>query len=153
MKKLLALLLVISSLSFAKQKEYTLPIESIDDQTDKITFIADEWQYVTEASDFKLLVEKGAIGSDQEYVQYHSVTVFNKPFFYDTLNDVVDKIYTYGIMNCKDKVLVIGNELYVRPDEIVIYRSGYEYGTYVINMDAAKSLRIQILNAVCNKSI
>ena len=86
-------------------------------------------------------------------MEVHSVTAYNKPFYYDTLNAVVEKVYTYGIMDCKKKVLVIGNELYVQPDEVIVFRSGYEYGSYVIDLNAPNSLRYEILNAVCNKSI
>lgn len=152
MKKLLALLLVVSTLSFAEQKDYTLPIESIDNQTEKINFIPDDWEYVTEVDRFKILVEKGALGLNEDHVNLYTVTIFNKLTFFSFLQEDIDKIYTYGVLNCNNKSLDIYYDLYVGQNQNIVYRSYYSYG-FNINLNEPNSIKIDILNTVCNKSI
>lgn len=153
MKRLLALLLVISSLSFAKQRDFDLRFETYEDQPTKIIYNSSDWQRVTNTDEYIVFVEKNIIGRSEDLLHFHALTIYNDPFFYDTLKDVVEKVYTYGIMNCSSKQLAIINEFYVKTDDTVIYTSNYQYGSHIIEMDVPDTLRFEILTSVCNKSI
>ena len=153
MKKLLALLLVISSISFAKQKDFDLKFEHYNDRPSKLIYDYKDWQRVAHKDDYVVYVEKNIVGTSEEILHFHALTIYNEPFYYDTLKDVVEKIYTYGVLNCKVKQLAIVNEFYVKVDESIIYTANYEYGSNILEMDEPNSIGFDILSSICNKTI
>lgn len=155
MKYLLAFIMA-ASLSFnvtAKQKDFNLNIQQTDNGKETIHYVPDAWEFVTESTTYKVSVEKGALRTDQDAVEFHSVTVFNEPFFYDSIGSLVDKIYTYGVLSCKEKNLFVFNEVYVDPKEIIVFNSIHEFGSFVVELESPNTMRNDILKAVCNKSI
>lgn len=155
MKYLLAFIMAaaLSMNVSANQKDFNLNIQRLDNGKETIPFVPDAWEFVTEASSYKVSVERGALRTEQDNVEFHSVTVFNEPFFYDSVGSLVDKIYTYGVLSCSEKVLYIFNEVYVDPKEIIVFNSIHEFGTFVVELESPNTMRNDILKAVCYKSI
>lgn len=155
MKRLLALVMTVAlSLPVsAKQKDFNLNIQGTSDGKETIVYSPSDWEFITESTSYKVSVEKGALRTDQEAVEFHSVTIFNEPFFYDSVGSLVDKIYTYGVLSCTEKNLFIFNEVYVDPKEIIVFNSIHEFGSFVVELETPNTPRNDILKAVCNKSI
>lgn len=155
MKYLLAFIMAaaLSVNVSANQTDFNLNIQRLDNGKESIHFVPDAWEFITESTSYKVSVEKGALRTEQDNVEFHSVTVFNEPFFYDSVGSLVDKIYTYGVLSCKEKVLYIFNEVYIDPKEIIVFNSIHEFGTFVVELESPNTMRNDILKAVCNKSI
>ena len=136
----------------ANQTNFKLNIERKDNK-DTIHFVDNLWEYVGETSTWKLSVEKGALGTNEDKVEFHSVTVYDAPYIDDSIGSPIDKIYTYGVLSCDEKILVIFNEFYVNSSEVVVYQSIHEFGSYVVDLRTPNTIRNDILKAVCNKSI
>lgn len=155
MKYLLAFIMAaaLSMNVSANQKDFNLNIQRLDNGKETIPFVPDAWEFVTESTSYKVSVEKGALRTEQDNVEFHSVTVFNEPFFYDSVGSLVDKIYTYGVLSCKEKVLYIFNEVYIDPKEIIVFNSIHQFGTFVVELETPNTMRNDILKAVCYKSI
>ena len=149
----LVMLVALSLPASAKQKDFNLNIQRLDNGKETIHYKPTDWEFVTESTTYKVNVEKGALRTDQDSVEFHSVTIFNEPFFYDSVGSLVDKIYTYGILSCKEKTLFVFNEMFVDPKEIIVFNSIHEYGSFVVELESPNTMRNDILKAVCNKSI
>ena len=155
MKRLLALVMTVTLLLpvSAKQKDFNLNIQRLDNGKETIHFVPYAWEFVTESTSYKVSVEKGALRTEQDNVEFHSVTIFNEPFFYDSVGSLVDKIYTYGVLSCSEKNLYIFNEVYVDPKEMIVFNSMHQYGAFTVELETPNTPRNDILKAVCNKSI
>jgi len=153
MKYLLAFIVAVAFNVSANQTDFNLNIQRLDNGKETIRFVPDAWEFVTESTSYKVSVEKGALRTEQDKVEFHSVTVFNEPFFYDSVGSLVDKIYTYGVLSCSEKNLYIFNEVYVDPKEIIVFNSMHQYGAFTVELESPNTPRNDIFKAVCYKSI
>jgi len=148
--------LVATSLSFntyANRTDFNLNIERLDNGKETIRFVPEVWEYVTKSTTYTVSVEKGALRTEQDKVEFHSVTIYNEPYFFKSVGFLIDKIYTYGVLSCTEKVLYIFNEVYVDPKEMVVFNSIHQFGSYTVELQTPNTPRNDILIAVCNKSI
>ena len=153
MKYLLTFIMVVAFNASANPTDFNLNIQRLDNGKETIHFVPDAWEFVTESTSYKVSVEKGALRTEQDNVEFHSVTVFNEPFFYDSVGSLVDKIYTYGVLSCSEKNLYIFNEVYVDPKEIIVFNSMHQYGAFTVELESPNTQRNDIFKAVCYKSI
>ena len=136
----------------ANENDFRLNIQRKDNK-DTIEYVETLWEYVGQVSTWKLSVEKGALGTNRDKVEFHSVTIYDVPYMDSSIGSPIDKIYTYGVLNCEEKILVIFNEFYVDSQEVVVYQTTHEFGSYVVDLRTPNTIRNDILKAVCNKSI
>ena len=155
MKYLLAFLFSIF-LSFnvnANRTDFNLNIERLDNGKETIRFVPDSWEYITKSTSYTVSVEKGALRTEQDNVEFHSVTIYNEPHLFETIGSLIDKIYTYGILSCTEKTLFIFNEVYVDSKEIIVFNSMHQFGSYTVELQTPNTPRNDIFKAVCNLSI
>ena len=153
MKYLLTFIMAVAFNVSANPTDFNLNIQRLDNGKETIHFVPDAWEFVTESTSYRVSVEKGALRTEQDNVEFHSVTVFNEPFFYDSVGSLVDKIYTYGVLSCSEKNLYIFNEVYVDPKEIIVFNSMHQYGAFTVELESPNTQRNDIFKAVCYKSI
>lgn len=152
MKFMLALLFVTLS-AFAEQKNFSLIILKQPDDTYKVTYNSTDWLFVADTPTYNVFVEKNALSTNEDTVDFHSITYFKEPQRFDGLYEPVDKIYSYGIMDCNNSLLYIISELYVNVDQTVIFSDNFDPGSRMINMNDPGTIRYDILQPVCNKLI
>ena len=143
---------LLSFPSFASDG-YRLPFVELQNGVTKIPFVESEWTLGTERSDWLLYIERGMLKERKSMVEFHAVTVYKKPYFSDVLKSDVSKIYTYGVLDCKQSTLHILYEWYVNPDETMIFTSSHEFGAYAVDMAASGTARNEIYNQICKESI
>jgi len=153
MKYLLAFIVAVAFNVSANQTDFNLNIQRLDNGKETIRFVPDAWEFVTESTSYKVSVEKGALRTEQDKVEFHSVTIYNEPYFFESVGYLIDKIYTYGVLSCTEKTLFIFNEVYVDSKEMVVFNSIHQFGSYTVELQTPNTPRNDILIAVCNKSI
>ena len=155
MRYLLAFLAAtfLSLNAYANRTDFNLNIERLDNGKETIRFVPDAWEYITKSKSYTVSVEKGALRTEQDNVEFHSVTIYNEPYDMNSTGSLIDKIYTYGVLSCTQKTLFIFNEVYVDSKEMVVFNSIHEFGSYTVELQTPNTPRNDILNAVCNKSI
>ncbi len=87
--------------------EYRLPFVEQKDGVTKIPFIEREWILSVGRDEWDLYLEKGMFDNHRETYEFHAVTAYKIPYHSDGLKAKISKIYTYGILNCKQSVLHI----------------------------------------------
>lgn len=143
---------VLISLS-SHSAEYRLPFVELQNGITKIPFVEKEWTLGSDRDGWSLYIEKGMLEQRKLMHEFHAVTSYKKPYYSDGLKTMVSKIYTYGILDCKDAKLSILFEWFVDPDETLIHRSGFEFGAYTIDMTAPNSARNEVYNHICKEMI
>ena len=116
-------------------------------------FIEHEWTLSVERADWNLFIEKGVLKEHQTIYEFHAATVYKQPFYNEMTRSDVSKIYTYGVLNCKEANLYILFEWFTDPNENVVFRSTHEFGSYTVEMLTPNTARNEVYNQVCKETI
>jgi hypothetical protein len=133
--------------------EYRLPFVEIQNGPTKIPFVENEWTLAVERADWFLYVENGMLKEHKDKYEFHATTVYKQPFYNDMVKTEVSKIYTYGILNCKDANLHILFEGFVDPDDTLVFKGSHEFGSYTVEMLTQNTARNEVYNLVCKEMI
>ena len=133
--------------------EYRLPFVESQDGFTKIPFIENEWILGAGRDEWDLYIEKGMLDRHKEIYDFHAVTAYKTPYYSEGLKNKISKIYTYGVLNCKQANLYILYEWYTDVDETVIYTSSFEFGAYTVEMVTPDTARNEIYNQICKETI
>jgi len=133
--------------------EYRLPFVESQDGFTKIPFIENEWILGSGRDEWDLYIEKGMLDRHKEIYEFHGVTAYKTPYHSDGLKAKVSKIYTYGVLNCKQANLYILYEWYVDVGDNVIYTSSHEFGSYTVEMLTPDTARNEIYVQICKEMI
>jgi hypothetical protein len=137
----------------ANAEPYRLPFVELQNGSTKIPFVEHEWVLGTERADWLLYLEKGMLKEHKSMYEFHGATVYKKPYYSDSIKTEISKIYTYGVLNCKEANLYILIEWYVDVDENIVFKSTHEFGAYVVEMLTPSSARNDIYNQLCKETI
>jgi hypothetical protein len=138
----------------ANAEPYRLPFVEIQNGTIKIPFIEQEWVLGSDTADWSLYLEKGMFKDQiQPMYEFHSATVYKKPYYNDSIGTEISKIYTYGVLNCNEANLYILVEWYVDVNENMVFTSAHEFGAYVVEMLTPSSARNDVYNQLCKETI
>jgi hypothetical protein len=154
MKRLLLFVMaVLMVLPVYSAEPYRLPFVELQNGPTKIPFVKDEWTLAVERADWFLFVEKGLLKERKDMHEFHAVTVYKKPYYSEAIKGEVSKIYTYGVLNCKEANLHILFEWYVNPDDIIVFKGSHEYGAYTVEMMTPTTARNDVYNQICKEMI
>lgn len=134
-------------------ESYRLPSIELPNGTVKIPFIEQEWTLSVERADWDLYLEKSVLKEHQTIYEFHAATVYKQPFYNEMTKSDVSKIYTYGVLNCKEANLYILFEWFTDPNENVVFRSTHEFGSYTVEMLTPNTARNEVYNQVCKETI
>jgi hypothetical protein len=137
----------------ANAEPYRLPFVELQNGSTKIPFVEHEWVLGTERTDWLLYLEKGMLKEHKSMYEFHGATVYKKPYYSDSVRTEISKIYTYGVLNCKESNLYILIEWYVDVNENIVFKSTHEFGAYVVEMLTPSSARNDIYNQLCKETI
>ena len=153
MKRLFSFIMAVLFSLPVYSAEYRLPFVEQKDGTTKIPFIEREWILSVGRDEWDIYLEKGMFDKHKEMYEFHAVTAYKTPYYSDGLKTKVSKIYTYGVLNCKQSVLHIFYEWYVDPEENMIFRGTYEFGAYSVEMETPDTARNEVYNLICKEMI
>ncbi len=133
------------SLSFIKNKDGQTMI--LDDERD--------WKFVGSAAIFDLYIDKYMFDQVKQEYDLHGVTIYKdgEEQKFDGLPFEIKKIYTFGHLICKDRVLYITNQWYTTKDGVVVYSQVYEYGEYASDMNDPNTTRHLVYISLCGDKV
>ncbi len=156
MKYLFSLILVMfmATAHATKPPEYKLEIVPIPNTEEElIVHNPKDWEFVDKSSDYKVYVEKGMLGYKNESFEFHAVTEYNVASPMSFTDIPIKRIYTYGVLSCKEANLYLLIDLYVDVNNKIILRQYHEFGSYVSNMSVPNTLRNNVYNFICKESV
>ena len=151
--KRLFLFVMAALISLPALAEYRLPFIESQDGFTKIPFVEKDWILGAGRDDWDLYVEKGMFDKHKNIYEFHAVTAYKTPYHSDGLKAKISKIYTYGVLNCKEANLYILFEWFVDPDETLVFRGSHEFGAYTVEMITPDTARSEIYNLICKETI
>lgn len=156
MKKLLSIILFfLAASSFAQHTEYSLTF--IRDKNGQLIILDDErdWKHVGSAAIFDLYIDKYMLSQIKDNYMLHGVTVYKpgEEQKFDGLPFSVKKIYTYGHLICKERILYVINQWYTTDKGVVVYSQNYNYGEFVSDMNDPNTTRNNVYKLLCGDRI
>ena len=141
--------ILLTSFSYASQKDFTLNITN----NDVIIHNQKDWHFVVESDDYDIYIEKGMLGTKQEIVRFHAFVPYHTPEKMFGSNVPVKALYVYGSLHCGRKQLMLLMDWYVDAKNKIVFRTTYETGSHIVPLNVPNTTRFDIFNLVCKESI
>lgn len=157
MKKIIAVVLsfLLAASSFAQQTEYSMTF--IRDKDGQLVVIDNEkdWKLIGSAAIFDLYIDKYMLEQMKDDYYLHGVTIYKpgEEQKFDGLPFTVKKIYTYGHLVCKDKVLYVLNQWYTTEKGVIVYSQSYNYGEFISDMNDPNTTRNKAYHLLCGEKV
>lgn len=149
------MLFIVALTSSAQQTEYRLTF--IRDKEGRPTIVDNEkdWTLVGSSAVFDLYIDKYMLDQVKENYTLHGVTVYKdgEEQKFDGLDISVKKIYTYGHLVCKEKVLYVLNQWYTTDKGVVVYSQAYQFGEFVSDMNDPNTTRNLVYISLCGDKV
>jgi len=149
MKKILAviLLLVTTTVLAASFRFNFIPGESDGDYS--LAHDDRQWELIAHDDKYDLYVNKGGFEVTDNYLRMHSMIVFHKDEQVSFITTPVRKIYSYGLVDCKNKALFLLSDFFTDSNHIVVWQQSHEMGSYITNLDGVGTPKYNMLIKLC----
>lgn len=147
MKNLLFSFIFLYANCFAQN--YSLTFEN----QDKIKYDAKDWEIAARTSQFELYINKYSIATTEKVPAIYSLVEFygTNGAKFEAFPTPVKKIYTYGIMECKNGIFHLLTSWYVDKNDKIIFKQMHEFGTYEVEVLTKNTPRNDLFLLVCSK--
>jgi hypothetical protein len=153
MKKLL--LIVMALITFnSYSKEFEVEIDQT--KTPPVAkYVPNDWVFLKHENDYSFYVNNGGFEkAHSNLLMIYTLLIFDKPREVKGTNILIEKIYTFGLLDCDSSLFSMIGELYTDSNGVIHQNSLYEEGEYVVKMNSPDTARKEAyLSACVNKRI
>lgn len=143
---LLAAMFIFSTVASAEEfkLQFTDPTQ--------INHNSEDWVSAATTSKYELYVNKTSVESKEGIVPIHTVVEFYPPngVTLEQLSVLVKRIYSYGLMECKNGIFHLLNDWFVDKNNQVVYIQSHDFGAYEVDVRAKNTPRNDLYLLVCN---
>jgi hypothetical protein len=153
MKKLLIIIMALLSLN-SYSKEFEVEIDRT--KTPPVAkYVADDWIFLKHENDYSFYVNNGGFQkAHSDLTMIYTLVSFDKPRQVEGTSILIDKIYTFGLIDCNLALFSLIGEIYTDVDGAIHQNSLYEEGQFVVKMNSPDTARKEAYLAACvNKRI
>lgn len=121
------------------------------DNTGVITHESSDWVLTSKAANFDLYVNHSAIGSTERVTAIYSVVEFHQPggFRFEALPVPVKRIYSFGLLECKNGIMNLLASWYVDTNNKIVYNQSHSLDSYLVDMREKNTSRNDLFRVVC----
>lgn len=147
MKNLLLSFIFLYANCFAQ--DFSITFEN----QDKIKHNSNDWEISARTTQFELYINKYSIATKEKVPAIYSLVEFYDPngTKFEAFPTPVKKIYTYGIMECKNGIFHLLTSWYVDKNDKIIFKQMHEFGTYEVEVLTKNTPRNDLFLLVCSK--
>lgn len=111
-----------------------------------------DWVVAATTSTYELYVNKSSISSKESVVTIHTIVEFYPPngVNMEQLILPIKRIYSYGLIECKNGIFHLMNDWFVDKNNQVVYIQSHELGTYEVDVRAKNTPRNDLYLLVCS---
>ncbi len=145
MKKFLLFLLLVAPVAIAENFLLNFTDES------HIQFDQTVWQQAAHTNNYGLFVHKKSLNTHELTLEMTSLVEFHKPggFKFELFPVPVKRIYTYGIIECKNGVFNVLNSWYVDSSDKIVYTETHSLDSYIVDMTEQNTPRNDLFRMTC----
>jgi hypothetical protein len=114
-----------------------------------------DWKLMGSAATFDLYIDKYMFDQQKTEYNLHGLTIYKDgdEQKFDGLPFQVKKIYTFGHLICKERLLYVLNQWYTTSEGVVVYSQNYNYGEFVSDMNDPNTTRNLVYIALCGDKV
>lgn len=153
MKKLLFVIMVLLSIN-SYSKEFEVEIDRTKEPP-VAKYVANDWIFLKHENDYSFYVNNGGFEkAHSDLIMIYTLVSFDKPRQVEGTSILIDKIYTFGLVDCNLALFSLIGEIYTDVNGVIHQNSLYEEGQYVVKMNSPDTARKEAYLAACvNKRI
>ena len=112
------------------------------------------WQLAAQTNLYNLFVHKKSLNTSESVVEMTSMLIFHDPngYKYNAIPDSALRIYTYGIIECRNGLLNLLTSWYVDKTERIIYTEIHAIDSYLVDLRESNTPRNDLFRLVCTKN-
>lgn len=120
-----------------------------------VKYVPNDWIFLKHESDYSFYVNNGGFEkAHSNLLMIYTLLVFDKPRIIKDTDITIEKIYTFGLLDCDNSLFSMIGELYTDPGGVVHQNLLFEEGEYVVKMNSPGTARKEAyLSACVNKRI
>lgn len=153
MKKLLFVIMVLLSIN-SYSKEFEVEIDRTKEPP-VAKYVANDWIFLKHENDYSFYVNNGGFEkAHTDLLMIYTLLIFDKPRQVKGTDIVIDKIYSFGLLDCNLALFSLIDEIYTDVNGVIHQNLMYEEGQYVVKMNSPDTARKEAYLAACvNKRI
>lgn len=145
MKYIMVLFVLTLSTAFAEQPDFTVNITN----DGYVVLDIDDWDITSVEANYDFYISKNNKDLGKGYHRVYSWTEFKEPEYYSYLQGSVQRMISYGFMNCNEGTFSLMGSLYVDQKNKILDSTGYEYGEYLVEVTTPNTSRNKAFIKVC----
>ncbi|MFM2016334.1 MAG: hypothetical protein RIQ51_1824 [Bacteroidota bacterium] len=153
MKKLFLIIMALMAFN-SYSKEFEVEIDRT--KTPPVAkYVHDDWVFLKHENDYSFYVNNGGFEkAHSDLIMVYTLLIFDKPRQVKGTDIMIDKIYSFGLLDCNLALFSLIGELYTDVGGVIHQNTLYEEGQYVVKMDSPDTARKEAyLSACVNKRI
>lgn len=152
MKKLLLLIMAIISIN-ASSKEFQVEID-MEKSPAVVKHVPENWVFLMKENDYTFSVNIGEFKKvHSNLLVIYSLVDFDEPRQIQGADIRIDKIYSYGLIDCGKGLFSLLGEIYTDANGVIHKNAVYEEGNYIVNLDAPGTARYEAYALACKTSV
>lgn len=152
MKKLLLLIMAVISIN-ASSKDFQVEID-IEKSPAVVKHVPENWLFLLKENDYTFSVNVGEFKKvHSNLLVIYSLVDFDEPRQIQGVDIRIDKIYSYGLIDCNRALFSLLGEIYTDENGVIHKNAVYEEGKYIVNLDAPGTARYEAYALACKTSI
>ncbi len=134
------------SLPLNAREEFKLNVT----ENEEIVHSENDWIYLSDEGPYFFYVNNyGYITNEEGLYKVHSLVILKELRDFPPIANKVKKVYTYGLMSCKNKIFYLLNSFYVSETDKIIYAHNYPPGEYKVEVATPNTARNLSYKKVC----
>ena len=146
MKKLVFLSLLFCLSAFADSTRFQLDIQD----NKRIIHNDDDWVFIKEENSYDFFSSKIVTQMEEDVYELHTVIDFSIPYTYTSFDEPTHKIYTYGLLNCREKMFMLLTQFYVKSDSEIQSIQPFRNGEYISEVERSGTARNEMYLKICS---
>lgn len=147
MKKILFIVMALLSLN-SYCKEFEVEIDNTKTPP-VVKYVPNDWVFLKHENDYSFYINNGGFQTYSDLTLIYTLVSFDKPREVKGTNILIDKIYSFGLLDCNNALFSLVGEMYVDTTGIIHQNSLYDEGEYVVKMNSPDTARQQAYLSAC----
>ena len=140
-----ALLISVVGVANSFELKFSDPTQIVHNNSD--------WALASRSATYDFFVNIESVGTNDSTVRVHTVVAFTDPAGgnFDQLSVPISRIYSFGIMECKNGIFNLLNDWFVDNTNQVVYTQLHPLDSYIVEMKTPNTPRNDLFRLVCKR--
>lgn len=108
-----------------------------------------DWEYLSDEENYHFYLTKTNDYETDGFYKVYSLTLYKKEEIYQNLKAPVNRVITYGYMNCEQEAFYLMGQIFMDKNNEILYISERTFGEQIIELSSPNTPRNKAYVKVC----